>query len=220
MSSRRSTSTCGPPAPTASAGRSSREGAMGSRLVAILRLDRRDRAGRRPDRAWRQPWPRSRPGQLPRPSFTSSVDIVSVDVNVIDRNGRPVRDLAAGDFTLSVDGTAAEDRLGAVRVRYRPGDRSGAAAGGLQHERRRGGRTPDRGRRRSRQHRARALEGRARRGGEIRQPTGAPGSRGPLFDSFRARRRFHDRSRRGRVGAAADRRTGRSGTEHEERRPG
>jgi VWFA-related protein len=44
------------------------------------------------------------PGQLPRPSFTSSVDIVSVDVNVIDRNGRPVHDLGAGDFTLTVDG--------------------------------------------------------------------------------------------------------------------
>ena len=44
------------------------------------------------------------PGQLPRPAFSSSVDIVSVDVNVIDRNGRPVRDLEAADFTLSVDG--------------------------------------------------------------------------------------------------------------------
>jgi VWFA-related protein len=44
------------------------------------------------------------PPQLPRPSFSSSVDIVSVDVNAIDRNGRPVRDLAAGDFTLTVDG--------------------------------------------------------------------------------------------------------------------
>lgn len=44
------------------------------------------------------------PRQLPRPSFTSSVDIVSVDVNVIDRNGRPVRDLAARDFTVTVDG--------------------------------------------------------------------------------------------------------------------
>ena len=27
-----------------------------------------------------------------------------VDVSVIDRNGRPVPDLAAGDFTLTVDG--------------------------------------------------------------------------------------------------------------------
>ena len=44
------------------------------------------------------------PGQLPRPAFSSSVDIVSVDVNVIDRNGRPVRDLTADDFALSVDG--------------------------------------------------------------------------------------------------------------------
>jgi VWFA-related protein len=45
-----------------------------------------------------------KPAQLPRPSFTSSVDIVSVDVNVIDRNGRPLRDLTAADFTLTVDG--------------------------------------------------------------------------------------------------------------------
>jgi VWFA-related protein len=42
----------------------------------------------------------------PRAAFASSVDIVSVDVHVIDRNGRPVRDLEAGDFTLSVDGRA------------------------------------------------------------------------------------------------------------------
>jgi VWFA-related protein len=46
------------------------------------------------------------PGVPPRPAFTSSVDIVSVDVNVIDHNGRPVRDLAAGDFALTVDGRA------------------------------------------------------------------------------------------------------------------
>lgn len=45
-----------------------------------------------------------KPAQLPRPTFSSSVDIVSVDVNVLDRNGRPVRDLSAADFTLSVDG--------------------------------------------------------------------------------------------------------------------
>jgi VWFA-related protein len=40
----------------------------------------------------------------PRAAFASSVDIVSVDVHVIDRNGRPVRDLEAGDFALAVDG--------------------------------------------------------------------------------------------------------------------
>ncbi len=44
--------------------------------------------------------------QPPRAAFASSVDIVSVDVNVIDRNGRPLRDLAAADFTLTVDGRA------------------------------------------------------------------------------------------------------------------
>jgi hypothetical protein len=40
----------------------------------------------------------------PKPTFKSAVDLVPVDVNVIDRSGRPVPDLAAGDFTLTVDG--------------------------------------------------------------------------------------------------------------------
>jgi hypothetical protein len=31
------------------------------------------------------------PDQVPKPSFSSSVDIVSVDVNVVDRNGEPAR---------------------------------------------------------------------------------------------------------------------------------
>ena len=39
-----------------------------------------------------------------RPRFTSNVDVVSVDVNVIDNDGRPVRDLTAADFTITVDG--------------------------------------------------------------------------------------------------------------------
>lgn len=39
-----------------------------------------------------------------RPRFTSNVDLVSVDVNVVDNDGRPVRDLGAGDFVVSVDG--------------------------------------------------------------------------------------------------------------------
>jgi VWFA-related protein len=39
-----------------------------------------------------------------RPTFTSTVDLVSVDVNVIDENGRPVPGLDAPDFTLTVDG--------------------------------------------------------------------------------------------------------------------
>ena len=42
--------------------------------------------------------------QVPQPSFSSSVDIVSVDVNVVDQKGQPVRDLGRGDFSLAVDG--------------------------------------------------------------------------------------------------------------------
>jgi VWFA-related protein len=42
--------------------------------------------------------------QPPQPSFSSSVDIVSVDVNVVDSHGRPVQDLGRDDFTLAVDG--------------------------------------------------------------------------------------------------------------------
>ena len=42
--------------------------------------------------------------QPPRATFKSAVDLVPVDVSVVDRNGRPVPDLTARDFTLSVDG--------------------------------------------------------------------------------------------------------------------
>src|SRR3954447_24418783 len=44
------------------------------------------------------------PAQQPTPRFSTSIDVVSVDVNVVDRNARPVRDLEAGDFTVMVDG--------------------------------------------------------------------------------------------------------------------
>ena len=42
--------------------------------------------------------------QPPRVTFKSAVDLVPVDVSVVDADGRPVPDLAAQDFTLSVDG--------------------------------------------------------------------------------------------------------------------
>ena len=48
----------------------------------------------------------AQPPQRPRPTFRSTLDLVSVDVTVIDSDGRPVRDLSAADFTLSVDGRA------------------------------------------------------------------------------------------------------------------
>src|ERR1044072_5651795 len=44
-------------------------------------------------------------GQAPQ-TFRSSVDLVPVDVNVIDRNGKPIADLTAADFSLKVDGKA------------------------------------------------------------------------------------------------------------------
>src|SRR5213078_358151 len=40
----------------------------------------------------------------PKSTFKSSVDLVPVDVNVLDRAGVPVADLTAEDFTLKVDG--------------------------------------------------------------------------------------------------------------------
>jgi VWFA-related protein len=46
------------------------------------------------------------PGTPQRPVFSSSVDVVSVDVNVVDKNGRPVEDLGRDDFDLTVDGQA------------------------------------------------------------------------------------------------------------------
>lgn len=42
--------------------------------------------------------------QPPRATFKSTVDLVPVDVSVVDKTGRPVPDLTAQDFTLSVDG--------------------------------------------------------------------------------------------------------------------
>lgn len=44
------------------------------------------------------------PETQPKSTFKSSVDLVPVDVNVLDRAGVPVADLTAADFTLKVDG--------------------------------------------------------------------------------------------------------------------
>jgi VWFA-related protein len=42
----------------------------------------------------------------PAPTFRSAVDLVRVDASVIGEDGRPVTGLAAGDFTITVDGRA------------------------------------------------------------------------------------------------------------------
>jgi VWFA-related protein len=40
----------------------------------------------------------------PKTTFKSTIDLVPVDVNVVDKDGRPVGDLTAADFVLMVDG--------------------------------------------------------------------------------------------------------------------
>src|SRR5688572_27543012 len=42
--------------------------------------------------------------QPPRPVFETKTELVLVDVNVVDRDARPVPTLAAGDFQLEVNG--------------------------------------------------------------------------------------------------------------------
>ena len=42
--------------------------------------------------------------QQPKSTFKSTVDLVPVDVNVLDRAGVPIANLTADDFTLKVDG--------------------------------------------------------------------------------------------------------------------
>lgn len=42
--------------------------------------------------------------QLPRPSFETKTELVLVDVNVVDRDSKPVPTLTASDFTVEVNG--------------------------------------------------------------------------------------------------------------------
>lgn len=46
----------------------------------------------------------AQPPQVPRPSFETKAEIVLVDVNVVDRDARPVPSLNAADFELEVNG--------------------------------------------------------------------------------------------------------------------
>jgi VWFA-related protein len=39
-----------------------------------------------------------------RPTFRAGVDVIEIDVNVIDGDGRPITDLVASDFTVDIDG--------------------------------------------------------------------------------------------------------------------
>src|SRR5262245_5440237 len=49
--------------------------------------------------------PRVARAQDPQPPvFRSGVDLLEVDVNIVDRNGRPIVDLRAPEFSVKVDG--------------------------------------------------------------------------------------------------------------------
>ena len=80
--------------------------------------------------------------QQPKTTFRSAVDLVPVDVNVLDKNGRPVEDLKADDFTLTVDGKsrriASAEFISVTRAieseppkPYEYSSNTGAAAGRL-----------------------------------------------------------------------------------------
>ena len=62
-------------------------------------------------------------GQL---TFRSGVDVIEIDVNVVDRDGRPITDLDPSDFRVRIDG---DDRrvMQAQYVSLRPEPRSAAA---------------------------------------------------------------------------------------------
>jgi hypothetical protein len=47
---------------------------------------------------------RAQQPQAPRPVFETKAELVLVDVNVVDRESKPVPTLTAGDFTLEVNG--------------------------------------------------------------------------------------------------------------------
>ena len=42
--------------------------------------------------------------QLPRPTFETGVDLISVDVHVVDKQGRPIADLKPDDFEVDISG--------------------------------------------------------------------------------------------------------------------
>jgi VWFA-related protein len=59
------------------------------------------------------------------PVFATGVEVVAVDVSVVDKEGRPVRDLAPGDFTLTVGGRPR--RVVSAQFLSEPGPDQGAA---------------------------------------------------------------------------------------------
>ncbi len=67
--------------------------------------------------------------QLPKPTFETGVDLISVDVHVVDKNGKPIADLRPEDFEVDISGRRRKI-ASAQFVSY-------AAAGGRSPRRRR-----------------------------------------------------------------------------------
>ena len=61
--------------------------------------------------------------QAPQPTFHSGIELIVVEASVLDRDGRPVGDLAQGDFDITLDGRPRPVR----QVRFHDGS---AVAGG------------------------------------------------------------------------------------------
>ena len=57
---------------------------------------------------WSLAWTGSAQEQNALPAFPSRVEVVTVDVVVVDKQGRAVRGLAAADFTVFEDGRPSE----------------------------------------------------------------------------------------------------------------
>src|SRR5262245_52940118 len=57
--------------------------------------------------------------QVP-PTFRAGVDIVTIDVVVLDKRGQPVKDLAAGNFDVALDGKKAKVRVADFRDLTKP----------------------------------------------------------------------------------------------------
>ena len=44
--------------------------------------------------------------QQPQPAFKSSVEVTSLDVTVVDTNGKPITNLTPADFVVRIDNNA------------------------------------------------------------------------------------------------------------------
>lgn len=62
--------------------------------------------------------------QQPPPAFRSGVDLLTVQTSVLDKDGRPVRDLQASDFTVTVNGQPRK----VVFARFNGADATGVYA--------------------------------------------------------------------------------------------